>query len=635
MLSRTIFSILATPLLVAPVYAQKKTVGTLSVVRQVQVTHTRSTPAIRQNVEKEVGQQGESVFVEQGFQTLKRSLAELALTDGTLLRLNERTEAILTAEHTLWLGSGSVWVKAGAESVRIETPTGAITGKGGTFEVVVVSPTETRVYCYSGQTQLQRGERGMTVAPGEGAQVVLSGRSVNVEGSLSAAERSPWWEQLESERGLLVTPGSSMGLALRSSALAEAIQASRNLPPSPSALVKNARDKARLLSLAQSSVVPAIERTLASDTTLNLPGYRNKFGGQDLTQQYVLSKSDLGFLRLNGVNTVGDLFDALSAAGSGFGLDLRSVHPTRSVYRPTAWQGTGNSPVRTIDGTDNSAAFIALGAAATLLGGSGKTMSTLSGGEVFGFTADPQALGGRLQVSGSAGQTRFQLEGNLLRLLSGGNSKSDQTLSVASFERDLGGGVSAFAGRRRFYSGPTLQGLNQSQLIGDRYNALGATARRGGWTLQGAYLYDSNPDVRGAQSGFLASATGRAGGGTIGVQALRVGKLDGGTGFSVSGAVPASPGTLDLYGEFGVAPDKGSIATVGAYFPALFQQFDTDFFVEYSRHAGLGDSLVLTASREMSQDINLRAFVGSGQRAFQSSHEAFGGLGLSFRFGKR
>jgi len=634
MLSRTIFSILATPLLVAPAYAQKKTVGTLSVVRQVQVTHTRSTPAIRQNVEKEAAQQGESVFVEQGFQTLKRSLAELALTDGTLLRLNERTEAILTAEHTLWLGSGGAWVKAGAASVRIETPSGTVTGKDGTFEVVVVSPTETRVYCYQGQVQLLRGERGTTVAPGEGAQVVRSGSGVNVESGLSVAQQSPWWETLESERGLLVTPGSSVGLALRSSALAEAIQATRNLPPSPTDLVKNATSKARLLSLAQGSVVPAIERTLASDNTLNLAGYRSKFGGQDLTQQYALGKADLGFLRVNGVNTVGDLFDALSAAGAGFGVDLRSVYPTRAAYRPTAWQGGGNAPVRRIDGTDNSGALIALGAAATLLGVKSASVSTLSGGEVFGFTADSQALGGRLQVSGSAGQARFQLEGNVLRLLSGGSTKSDEALSVASFERDLGGGVRVFAGRQRFYSGPTLQGLNQSQLIGQRYSALGATARRGSWTVQGAYLYDANPDVRGAQSGFLASATGRAGGGTIGFQALRVGKLDGGTGFSISGALPASPGTLDLYGELGVAPDKASIATLGAYFPALFQSLDTDFFVEYSRHEGLGDSFVVTASRELAKDLNLRAFIGSGQQAFAAVRETFGGLGVSLRFGR-
>ena len=630
-----LFSTLAATVALAPVHAQTKTVGTLSVVRQVEVTRSRTTPDIRDRVERELAKQGETVFVEQGFLTHKRALAELAINDGTVIRLNERTEAILSEAHVLWLRTGAAWVHDKGAGTRVDTPAGTVTGKGATFEVIVVSPTETWVYCYEGEAQLGRSARTVKVASGEGAGVVLKGANIALENAEKGTVRSPWWRAVEEERGLLVVPGSSIGFALRSSALAEAIQATHNLPPKPGDIVKNPADKARLLSIAQGGVVPSIERTLASDATLTLSGYRQKFGGADLTQQYTLSGNDLGFLRANGIANVGDLFDALNAAGAGFGLDIRSVHPTRLAYRPSAWEGAGNTKARLIDGTDSSSGLIALGAAmAALLDGKGKASEMTTTGEAFGFTADPQAIGGRIRLGGTYGKTSYQVEGNLVRLLSGTNSKNSSALSVASFERDMGNGVTAFAGRRRFYSGPVLQGLDQSQLIGERYTSVGATARRGEWTLQGAYLYDSNADIQGAQSGFLASATRRAGGGTMGFQVLRAGSLNNGTGFSVSGALPVTPGQLDLYGEVGVAPDKASIATIGAYFPEFFQKWDTDFFVEYSTHEGLGHSLLVTASREMTPDINLRAFIGQGQRAFRSSNDTFGGLGLSLRFGK-
>jgi hypothetical protein len=59
----------------ASAWAQGTTVGTLAIVRQVEVTRTRATPQIRERVEREPATHGESVFSEQLIRTLKRSYA--------------------------------------------------------------------------------------------------------------------------------------------------------------------------------------------------------------------------------------------------------------------------------------------------------------------------------------------------------------------------------------------------------------------------------------------------------------------------------------------------------------------------------------------------------------------------------
>ncbi|MBB6052053.1 FecR family protein [Armatimonas rosea] len=641
-----IVSLLALSALAASASAQGTTVGTLSIVRQVEVTRTRATPEIRANVSREIASQGESVFAEQLIHTLKRSMAEVALKNGTVLRLKDRSEVIVRAD-SFFVTEGTAWVRTGKNSVRVDTPSGTITATNATFEVIV-KPGGVRVYCYDGSLKLSRESRTVPVKAGELSGLNVSGNVVAVEtveeipGDQRTSDlggpRDAWWVTVERERGLLTLPGSSAGMAIRSSALTEAIQASLNLPPRPGEIINNPADKARLLSIAQASVVPAIERTLASDTSLTLSGYRQKFGAEDLTSQYTLSGSDLSFLRTNGIASVGNLFDALNASGASFGLDLRSRPTSRSVYRPSAWQGASNVRTPFFDGAKRSNSLFFLGvAAAALLDGKSKTTDILGDAEAFGFTSDPQGIGGRGRLFGSLGKTHFQFEGNVLRLLSGSNPTSYDALSVASLDRDMGNGLTAFVGRRRFYSGPALLALNRSQLLGERYSAFGGTLNRNGVRAEAAWLYDSNPDVRGAQTGFLASAVRQVGGGTVGGQFLRVGSLSSGTGYSVSGSLPLAKGMdqIDGYAELGVAPDKAGIATVGLYFPWLYQANDLDIYLEYSSHQDLGSSTTLTASRELSGGGSLRAFVGNGRRTFLQTGNFYGGVGLSYPLTKR
>lgn len=636
-----IVSLLALSALSATAWGQGTTVGKLSIVRQVEVTRTRATPEIRTRVSREVASQGESVFEEQLIRTLKRSLAEVALTNGGIVRLKDRTEAIVRAD-SCYVTEGSVWVRTGKSSLRVDTPTGTITAKDATFEVIVREGS-VRVYCYSGAVSLQRESRTVPIKAGELSGIDVQGTLVSVgtveeipgdqRPSDQGGPRMAWWTTIEQERGLLTLPGSSVGLAIRSSALTEALQASLNVPPAPGDIISNPADKARLLSIAQNAVVPAIERTLATDNTLTLGGYRQKFGGDDITARYSLASSDISFLRTNGIANVGNLFDALNATGASFGLDVRSQRTTRSVYRPSAWQGASNVRTPLFDGALRSNSIFFLGvAAAALLDGKSRTSDILGDAEGFGFTSDPQGVGGRARFYGSLGKTHFQFEGNVLRLLSGASTRSYDALSVASLDRDMGNGVTAFVGRRRFYSGPALLSLNRSQLLGERYSAFGATINRSSVRAEAAWLYDSNPDVRGAQSGFLASAVRMTAGGTIGGQVIRVGSLNNGTGYSFSGSLPVGKGQdqIDGYAELGVAPDKAGIATLGMYFPWLYQANDLDIYLEYSSHQDLGYSTTLTASREIGSGGSLRAFLGNGRRTFVQSGSFFGGIGISY-----
>nr|WP_309697329.1 FecR family protein [Armatimonas sp.] len=642
-------SMLALTSFAASAWGQGTTIGTLSVVRQVEVTRTRATPELRDRVEREVATQGESVFDEQLIHTLKRSGAEVAFTNGNTLRLNDRTEAIVRTA-SLYLQSGKAWMQTGKSSLTVTTPTCSVAANDATFEVIV-GADNTRVYCYRGSVTLRRDSRSLVVKTGEYSGVTSSGTQITLDAATDipgdqrpsdqGGSRNAWWADVARERGLLTLPGSSAGLAIRSSALTESLQAALNMPPPPEDLVKNPADKARLLALSQTSVVPAIERTLATDPALTLSGYRQTFGGDDLSERFTLPSADLSFLRSHGIGNVGELFDALNAAGATFGVDLRSrrtAEATRSVYRPSAWQGPSNVRKPLFDGAVRSNSLLLLGAAAAVaLEGKVRTSDIAADAEAFGFTADPQGFGGRLRLYGSLGKTHYQFEGNALRILSGANTQGYDALSVASMEREMSKDLTVFAGRRRFYSGPALLALNRSQLVGERYSAVGASVNRSGMRTEAAWLYDSNPDVRGAQSGFVASSTRQMGGGTIGAQLLQVGSLNNGTGYTISGSMALSPGAnqMDAYGEIGVAPDKAGIVTLGLYFPWIYQASDLDVYLEHSSHEGIGSSTTLTANRELTGGASLRAFVGNGQRTFVKSSGFFGGVGLSYPLGRR
>ena len=127
--------------------------------------------------------------------------------------------------------------------------------------------------------------------------------------------------------------------------------------------------------------------------------------------------------------------------------------------------------------------------------------------------------------------------------------------------------------------------------------------------MTGGYVYDGNPDVSGAQRGALGSVFYQVGEGQFGVHYLHTSGLSDGTGISGSGSYRLLPGVLEVYGEFGRAPDKATIYTAGAYLPGVFQRTDIDVFAEYGFHQGISNSLSLAALKNAGKNANFRLFL--------------------------
>ncbi|MFM7320402.1 MAG: hypothetical protein ACKO5K_02615, partial [Armatimonadota bacterium] len=277
----------------------------------------------------------------------------------------------------------------------------------------------------------------------------------------------------------------------------------------------------------------------------------------------------------------------------------------------------------------------ALAVSALLERGSLGQGQTQFGGSVFGITADPQAVGARADATIDFPSTRIRWEANAMRLLTGSASATYLAGdSVMDVERTLGGGKSIWMGRRRFADGPALANFLNGQLLANRYSGLGYRAVDGGSAVEFGWLADANADAVSNQAGGYASVQRALGPGRIGARMLGTRGLRPGTGVTASGAYPLVSGSIDGYFEVGRGPDGATLSTVGAYFPGIFQSSDTDVFVEYGRHSGVGKGVHLNASRSLPNGTTLRAFATLGRDGLDRSL-AGGGLAFLQRFGTR
>lgn len=620
---------------------QRPVLGPVSIVRQVQVGEAtrgeRDFAAARNGV---VLSSGESL------RTLKRSYAALSLGAGAEVRLDVLTTVRIDGTASapkIALDAGAVLVSGGDATVDAGVAT--VSGKDARF-TVRRRPTGVEVQVLVGSVTVARGDRRGVAKAGETFSVAVDGSTVEFGGAEEIPPRhrptelggvNPgWWQALDRERGVAVFPGSEAAWALRTSPLTETVAQMAAIPRSPSEIAKNPEERARLLAIARSGIVPKIEQNLAQDGTLTLGNYVDRYGTEALRAHFGVGGDDLAFLLNRGVGNVAQVFQALGETGAGFGIDIRSVR-TRSVYRPSSLEGAPNPSFRFMDGTAKSAglslAAMAIGAALDA-----RSASTFSSGgtlSAFGLTADPQALGARGAFEARLGKGIYRWEANVTRLLSGPSSQSyENGDSVLSVERPLSGNVSVWAGRRRFVAGPVFQNQVRSQLLADRYTGAGATLVRGDTTFDAAWLLDANPDAMGRQAGGLLAAKKTVAGGIFGAQVIRVPELAGGTGFTVNGAYPVAPGQLDLYGEFGRGPDSAALSTVGAYFPSLFQTSDIDLFLEFGHHQGVGRAFSAMASRDIGTSATVRVFGHAGTDALGRS-DTGGGVALLVRYGVR
>jgi hypothetical protein len=631
------YSILAAP----AAYAQGGAVGKLSITRQVEVSSGPITAGTSPSYKP--ARQNQNVSAGQGIRTLKRSQAEITFKDTSVLRIGERTDLIVQENSTLRnvrLQRGVVWVRvAKGVNTQVETPTATAVARGTVFTVAVLGDGSVRLTVYEGIVDLKTADKTISVNPGETITQAPGTAIGSVAPSKVPLAQMPieygggatgWWQDIAANGGVVSTPGSAAMLDLRSSPLTEAIQqlASTSRGANPFYL-GNSLDRARLLSIAQGSLVPAV-----ATSGLTPSAYASQFGSATLTNQLSLNASDLAFLQGLGVQDIGQFFNYVNANGAGINATARA----RQAYRPGSVQDRPNFDYRLLDRTDSSDTILGIGLLASVAANAidGKNFKLFPPqGELsaFGFANDPTSLsGGRAELTGMFGKTRFRVESNLLRPLNGdGTDTQSKLASVAVFEHPIGDSATVFLGRRRFYHGPVFQNQVLSQLVADRYSSAGATLRHGPWMFEGAYLYDANPEVRGVQNGTLGSLFYRAGGGTFGVHFLKVPKVNDGNGRTFSASFPAIPNQLDLYSEVGRGVDGAALQTYGLYLPGLFQKTDMDFFVEYGSHEGVGHALSLVASRDATKNLNFRAYT-----TFQDGgRDITGGLGLIARFGNK
>lgn len=631
----------------APARAQGSTIGSLSVTRQVQVS--RAAVASGGTPEYIPATQGQGVFAGQGVRTLKRSQAQIAFTDGSMLRVGERTDLVVQDTGTLRnirLQRGVVWLKvAKGVNTQVETPSATAVARGTVFTVDTRADGATRLTVYESSVDLNISGQTLTVNAGE--TVLL--RPTEVPGRYTlpqAATQVPkgdlpvenggaskgWWSDVAENGGQTSAPGSSALQDLRMSPLTEAVQ---QLAGTSQGLLLADQERARLLSIAQRNLVPSVVQSGLSPSN-----YANQFGSQGLTARIpALGGEDLSFLQGLGIGNIGDFFNYVNANGAAadIGIDL-SRSRGRQIYRDGSVQGQPNFDFRLLDRTETSDTILGIGALATLAANLiGKTglQPSIPRGEVmaFGFYNDPASVnGGRASLTGTFGKTRYRYEGNVLRLLEGvGTDTYSKFASVAVLEHPIGDSVTLFAGRRRFYHGPVFQNQVLSQLISDRYSGAGLTARRGPMTFEGAYVFDANPVVRGVQEGALGSLFYSAFGGKFGVHYLRVPKVSDGNGATFSLSMPVLPRQVDFYGEVGKGVDGASLQTYGIYLPGLYQKTDVDFFVEYGSHEGVGHALSLIASRNAGPNLNFRLY-GSFE---DGGKDVVGGLAAILRFGTK
>jgi ferric-dicitrate binding protein FerR (iron transport regulator) len=631
------------------------TIGTLRIVRQVQVTR-----GVGQAAGYVPARDGEDVFAGQGVRTLKRSQAEINFRDRSVLRVNERTDLVVQDSASLrniQLRGGVVWVRV-AKGVRtqVETPSATAVARGTVFTVAVLEGGLTQLTVLEGAVDIQVGGKIVSVSAGQTITVTpdRAGSSGATVGSatdtrfnlpdaptqLSASEMpiefggavEGWWTGLGQNVGVVTTPGSSFVYDLRTSPLTEIIQQVASARPLGAAaprdyFLPDPNERQLFFSNANPSLRNAWTQFLQNGS-----GFLNENGGASLAT-LGLNETQIAALQTLDINNVGDAVQTYqaNAATAGIVVGLEG----RGAYRASALSGPTNFDYRLLDRNDTSLAFVGVGAAAALLANGGKLsgtpLPTLTG-QAFGFGGDPNVVGGRGRIDGAFGRTRYHMESNVIRLLTGNNSDTFSRLdSVLYVEHPVGDSVNLFAGRRRFYEGPAFQNQALSQLIADRYTGAGATFKSGQFSLTGAYLYDSNPDVRGAQAGGLGSAYVRGYGGVLGLHYLRVPKVRDGSGYSLSLTYPVLRNVVDFYGEVGRAADRTGIQTYGAYFPGLYQRTDLDLFLEYSSRESVGHTMSVIASRDLGPLFNVRAYA-----AFvDGTNDTRAGLAGIFRFSTR
>ena len=635
---------------VLPLHGQGgATVGRLSITRQVVVT--RSTLAAGAEYVPAKNRQG--VFTGQGIRTLKRSMAEITFRDTSVLRINERTDLVVQDAPTLRrirMQGGAVWVRVvRGVNTTVETPTATAVARGTEFVVFVDEEKDTQLVVFEGAVDFTAG--GQTISVGAGEMATATAQTApggDLSGRLGNATRIPlpqlpeqyggaseaWWNQIESSAGVLVAPGTLSLAALRASPLTETLGHTAALTGT-NFFIANELDRLRLLNLGQREVVPVVQAQITQSPGLTLDEYERRFGTQNAAEHFTIAGEDLTFLQGLEITSVEDMLRALRDNGATVGVVIG--FPSRAapsgIYRPGSITAQRSRDFQLLDRTETSYTVLGAGLLAALAANQGQFSLTVPrlGGAVFGFSSDPALVGGRLELTGTIGKTRYRVESNALEILTGRAEGSyGKADSIAVIEHPVGQGITLFAGRKRFYHGPVFLNQGLTQLIGDRYSGAGARVTRREFEFEAAYIYDTNPEGEGAQEGGLGSFFLKGGGGVVGLHILEATGVNDGHGRTVSFSYPLAPHQVDFYGEVGRGVDRANLQTYGLYFPGLFQRSDIDLFIEYGRHEDLTNVVSVMASKDIVERLNFRAYANIARGRIDTA-----GVAAIIRFGDK
>ena len=612
-----------------------------SIVREVQTTGVaQRPPASWLPARKDA-----PVHAGAGVRTLKRSLAEIKFLDGSLLRVNERTDLVVQQAanlRTVKLSTGAVWVRvAKGANTSVETPTCTAHAKGTIFVVAVNPDGSTQVTVLEGTVEVSHN--GVTVP-------VTAGQTVHVGGGgeIGAVTAVPpadlpvgsggaavtWWSGLASGTTLSVTAGTSITDALRASPVTDITAA---LEPQRW-MFGDLTDS--FMTISGNIIAPNVLQVMANEHLATLGDFEAAHGNDSvalyLTPTTPVKMTNQEFLNSLGVYTIGQDLDAYTTNGGTWppqgGVSVIVKKPllrSPSPYRPGAIN-VSDAELRILDQTRSSTAVLAGGLAAGLLADHGNwTLSSPTfDGLLYGFAGGQGFFGARGDMRGLIGNTRYVLEGNAIELTNDPATDLQSRLgSVAVVERDLGKWT-LFAGRDRFIRGPVFQNALNTQLIADRYSGFGARTDQGSWGFEGAWLYDSNPFVAGAQPGATATLFARWNGGIFSAHLLETGQIANGHGRTVSFTYPVITNQLDVYGEIGHGIDDAAISTVGVYLPDVYQRYDVDTFIEYASHEGVGKALSVVGCKTIDANLEARAYMNI------INGGADLGVGAIWRFGK-
>jgi hypothetical protein len=142
-----------------------------------------------------------------------------------------------------------------------------------------------------------------------------------------------------------------------------------------------------------------------------------------------------------------------------------------------------------------------------------------------------------------------------------------------------------------------------------------------------AYLYDAEPFVGGKQQGGYLRLAQPLRGGSVGISAMKV--RGGTTGYALDFSQPVIPNEVDIYGEVGRDSLRRSrYYTVGLYFPGLYQRYDTDLFVEYTKAPrNFPDFFTVRLFQTILPNLRF-VFIGA-----RRGEEAAGGSGIDWTVG--